>query len=145
MEVLHKISANLERLNTSGILFKAMSENPILSKLAIQLNQENQLQHGLTANDGFLGNYSKASVEVFGKSPGPIQLKDTGAFYDSFHVVLSEDGFIINADGEKDGENLFVKYGQDITGLDETSLAIFRSRLIPYVRKIIINEILKGV
>lgn len=145
MEALKRLARNFIALDVDRIMFKTMTDNPILEKLAIQLNQTRQLKFGLTANNDFLGDYSAGSVEHYGKSPGPIQLHDTGEFYDSFEVVLQDDGFFIDAEGQKDDTNLFTEYGQDITGLNDENLTIFIGRLIPLVQRTIIKMMFRNV
>jgi len=137
MEALKRLAKNFIALDVDKIMFKTMTDNPILEKLAIQLNQKRQLKFGLTANNDFLGEYADGS--------GPIELHDTGAFYDSFEVILEEGGFFIDADGQKDDKNLFTEYGQDITGLNEENLTIFIGRLIPLVQKTILKMMFKNV
>ena len=141
MEALKKLARNFIALDTKEILFRTMANNPQLEKLAIKLNQEKQLRFGLTADDDFIGEYSATSVNVFGKEPGPIQLKDSGDFYKSFQVILLDDGFVIDADGQKEDTNLFTKYGQDITGLNDENLTIFIDALIPKISEAIIRRI----
>jgi hypothetical protein len=147
MEELKKLAENFMQLNEKNILFRAMVDNPQLEKLAVKLNQK-QLQDGKTANDRNLPNYSKTSVEVYGKEPGPMTLKDTGDFYDSFDVILLEDGFVIDADSLKTDAlggttDLFIKYGQDITGLNDENLSIFVEALIPKVQEAILKLIFR--
>jgi hypothetical protein len=127
-------------------MFRTISNNPQLEKLAIKLNQDKQLKFGLTADGDFLGNYSTSSVRDYGKEPGPIQLKDTGAFYKSFQVILLDDGFLIDADEVKTDDsgqttNLFTRYGQDVTGLNDENLSIFISELVPKIGEGIIYRI----
>ena len=146
MELLKKIANNFIALDTKEILFRTVSNNPQLEKLAIKLNQDKQLKFGLTADGDFLGDYSKTSVEVYGKEPGPIQLYDGGDFYKSFQVILLDDGFLIDADGMKTDDsgqttNLFTKYGQDITGLNDENLTIFIAALRPKIADAIIRRI----
>ena len=146
MELLKKIANNFIALDSKEILFRTVSNNPQLEKLAIKLNQDRQLRFGLTANDDYLGDYSKTSVEVYGKEAGPIQLYDGGDFYKSFQVILLDDGFLIDADGMKTDEsgqttNLFTKYGQDITGLNDENLTIFIAALRPKIADAIIRRI----
>lgn len=145
MEALEIMLCNFLALDVNKIMFKTMSDNPILEKLAIQLNQEKQLKFGLTANDGFLGEYSDVSIEIFGKDPGPIQLKESGIWYDSFEVILQEDGFFIDALEERGDTNLFVEFGEDITGLNDDSLDFFIGRLIPLIEQTILKMIFRNV
>ena len=146
MEALKELARKFIALNEKEILFRAIANNPKLEKLAIKLNQENQLKFGKTADGDYLGDYSATSVNVFGKEPGPIQLKDTGDFYESFQVILLDDGFLIDADGMKTDDsgkttNLFTKYGQDITGLNDENLSIFIVALKPKIVEAIIRSI----
>jgi len=145
MEALERMIKNFLALDPNKILIKTMSDNPILEKLAIQLVQRKQLDFGLTGDGHFLGEYSAVSVEVFGKEPGPINLDDTGEFRDSFEVVLVDEGFFINADGQKEDTNLFVEFGSDITKLNEDNLSTFIDRLVPLMQKAIIELMFKNV
>lgn len=152
MEALKKMLNNFLLLEQSDIFFRTMNNNPQLQKLAVKLNQE-QLRQGTTANDRKLPNYSETSVKVFGKEPGPIQLYDTGDFYKSFEVILKDDGFIIDGDGLKTDDSqgisittdLFVVYGEDITGLNDENLSKFVERLLPKVQETILKLILQNV
>ena len=146
MELLKKIANNFIALDSKEILFRTVSNNPQLEKLAIKLNQDKQLKFGLTADGDFLGDYSTSSVRDYGKEPGPIQLYDGGAFYKSFQVILLDDGFLIDADGMKTDDsgqttNLFTKYGEDITGLNDENLSIFIVALKPKIAEAIIRRI----
>ena len=58
----------------------------------------------------------------------PYTLYDTGEFYSSFYLVVTNDSFIIDADPIKTDENgdvtnLFNEYGEGIVGLNEESRA----------------------
>jgi hypothetical protein len=145
MEALIRLSKNFLALRPKKILVKTMSENPILEKLAIQLVQKRQLEFGTTGNANFLGNYSAASVVHYGKDEGPIQLYDEGDFYESFEIVFVDNGFFINADGQKEDTNLFTEFGLDITKLNEANLTIFIERLIPVLINTIIKMMFRGV
>lgn len=152
MEALKKMLNNFLSLQRNDIFFRTMSNNPQLKKLAVKLNQE-QLRQGKTANERTLPDYSETSVKVFGKEPGPIQLYDTGEFYKSFEVILQDDGFIIDGDGLKTDDSqgisittdLFVVYGQDITGLNDENLSKFAIMLLPKVQETILKLILQNV
>lgn len=120
-----------------------MSENPFLRDVVTDLNTNHQLKFGLYSDGTFLPDYSDTSVVVYGKEPGPIKLKDTGAFYKSFEVILTDDGFWITADDKKtEGgvtTELFQVYGNEVAGLTDENLEEFEKQLIPKI----INEITK--
>lgn len=123
MEALTNLLRQFMMLDTNIVLFKTISDNPFLRDVVTDLNTNKQLRFGLTADGGVLPDYSDTSVNLYGKEPGPIQLKDTGAFYKSFEVILTDDGFWITADDEKTENGvttrLFQKYGVygEIAGL----------------------------
>jgi len=145
MEALKTLINNALALDSTSIMVTVLSDNPIVEKLAIQLVQRRQLKFGITGDDHFLGEYSAASVLFYGKEEGPIQLKDTGEFYESMEMVLTDDGFFINADGQKDDTNLFIEYGSDITKLNDKNFSIFIDRLVLYIQEAIIKMLFKNV
>ena len=141
MEALFKMIRNIENLSAGRVFFLVFSET-INQKLIIQLNQENQLQFGILADEKLLDFYSKTSVDVYGKPSGKRwTLKDTGDFYDSFDIVqVTEKDLTINADSVKDDVDLS-EYGK-ILGLTEESRLILKDKIIGQVQEIILNEIL---
>lgn len=141
MEVLFKLINNIKNLDKGQLFFVLFSEN-INQKLIIQLNQDNQLQFGILADDGLLPFYSQTSVDKFGKPSGKRwTLFDTGEFYDSFDIVKVTPEFAeLYADSMKEDVDL-ADYGA-ILGLNEESFAILRDKLIPQIQEIILNEIL---
>ncbi len=141
MDRLFQVIRNIESLDTGKLFFVLFSEK-INQKLIIQLNQENQLQFGILADDKELPFYSKTSVDVYGKPSGKRwTLKDTGDFYDSFDIVqVTKKDLTIYADSVKGGIDLS-EYGA-ILGLNEESFEILRDKLIPQIQEIILNEIL---
>jgi hypothetical protein len=57
-----------------------------------------QLSKGQTSKDGELPYYSKNSVEIFHKRPGPWTLKDTGSLYESLEIEdINDTGWKITA------------------------------------------------
>jgi hypothetical protein len=98
----------------------------------IRLNTIDQLfDEGIKADGTYLPDYSRTSVEVYGKPDGHIQLKDTGVFYRSFVVKVDAKGYEIIADTQKENVDLSVKYGLDILGLTDENM-------------IVVNEMLKN-
>lgn len=141
MDALLKMIKNIENLSVGRVFFLVFSET-INQKLIIQLNQENQLQFGILADEKELPFYSKTSVDVYGKPSGKRwTLKDTGDFYDSFDIVqVTEKDLTINADSVKEDVDLS-EYGK-ILGLTEESRLILKDKIIGQVQEIILNEIL---
>lgn len=100
----------------------------------IRLNTIDQLfEEGIKSDGTYLPDYSKTSVEVYGKQDGHIQLKESGVFYRSFVVKVNNDGFEIVADTSKGislQDDLAVRYGIDILGLTEENHNIITKLLI---------------
>jgi hypothetical protein len=92
----------------------------------IRLNTIDQLFDEGERSDGtFLPNYSRRSVEEFGKPEGHIKLKDTGRFYQSFRVKADKFGFFIAADDESVyDEPLTEVYGENILGLTDENMRV---------------------
>jgi hypothetical protein len=143
MEVLFKLINNIKNLDKGQLFFVLFSEN-INQKLIIQLNQDNQLQFGILADDGLLPFYSVSTEVSSGgrkKTSQRWTLFDTGEFYDSFDIVKVTPEFAeLYADSMKNDVDL-ADYGA-ILGLNEESFAILRDKLIPQIQQIILNEIL---
>jgi len=144
MDALKNILNNFLKLENGTVLFYTMDKNPFLQDLVAELNTKGQLYAGLLADGGQLPDYSRASVEMFGKRPGPIKLFNTGEFWKSWNIELTLNGFFIDADAEKpDGTNLFIKYAEygDVLGLTDKNTDIFIQQLIPQI----INEIIESI
>ena len=107
----------------------------------IRLNTEDQLfDDGIRSDSSSLPDYSDASVNIYGKRPGPMTLKDTGAFYQSFFVKVDSSGIIINADTVKEDTDL-LKYGEKILGLTEENLGLLRQLLVMNYREFLRDKI----
>ena len=74
--------------------------------------------------------------------PSHIDLFDTGDFYESFEVKVMSDGFLIEADTIKDGEDLRVRWGNDILGLTDFSISELGKAIQPKVLSYILDSLL---
>lgn len=96
----------------------------------IRLNQEQLYEEGIDSEGFELDNidniytlpgvYSQFTVQIKrekGQRFDHITLRDTGAFYDSFRVIVDRDAFTLDANDLKDGTHLFHVYGDDVMGL----------------------------
>jgi len=97
-----------------------------LRDFIIELNQDQLFEKGQTSTGRSLGEYSAFTIKLKqekGQRIDHVTLKDTGEFYETFHIVVAQDGsyFEIIGDGDKDDKNLFDVYGEDVVGLDEES------------------------
>jgi hypothetical protein len=143
MQELYNIANRMLSLNNSYLLVTTMSKNPSLKKLVTDLNTKKQLEYGELSNGEVLPNYSFNSQVFFGKPDKPIQLKDTGEFWRSFDVVLADDGFYINADGDKGDVDLFVKYSENVAGLNDKNMIIFIDALLIQFYNVILTFLTK--
>lgn len=72
----------------------------LIGAIAEDLNTE-QLSEGLRSNGSILPEYSDVSVEVYGKEPGPMTIKDTGDFYKSIEVKANSNQIELISTDEK--------------------------------------------
>lgn len=101
---------------------------------------------GVNDLDKVIGYYSLNTQKLDSrkKAGSHYTLNDTGDFINSIAIQVGNDFFKVNADGQKDNENLFDKYnkgGADIIGLTTDNLAIVKEMLkdkfIEYVRELL--------
>jgi len=113
----------------------------------IRLNTIDQLfDEGLKSDGSYLPDYSKASIEIYGKEDGHIKLKDTGEFYRSFVVKVDPKGMEIIADtakGTTAKDDLVNRYGINILGLTEENNNVIVDALINKYVEYLENELLR--
>lgn len=59
--------------------------------------------------------YSEVTIEIKKRKNQPtnrVTLFDTGDFYKTFNIIATDKAFIIEADDDKNGDNLFDKYDE---------------------------------
>jgi hypothetical protein len=117
------IPAALEHIATT--LRKIQQDLPALIGEVIEDNEREiaqmnveQLQEGQRSDGSVLPNYSIASVQKFGKRPGPMTLENTGAFYRGIRVRASKTFAEIIGTDPKTGM-LEARYDLTIIGLSE--------------------------
>ena len=94
---------------------------PIVQAQIVDLN-EAQMDKGIDAKGMFIGNYSNTSVTKYGKTPGPITLKDTGETRGSMKVVNGNESFVITANTDLHGKDLTYLFTPSL-GLTPESMA----------------------
>lgn len=104
--------------------------------------QHDQLQKGLDGNGDIIGLYSIKTEQINPQKVAgtPYTLYDTGKFYKSMNVEVFDDYFETLSDHIKQGikrVDLYVKYGEEIVGLDDESLTnlseLLKEKYINYV------------
>lgn len=71
-----------------------------------------------------------------------VTLFDTGEFYNSFSVTAEKDGFVIFADTIKENNDLRKRWGPDILGLTDESIAELSEQLIEKFSMLIKQKLL---
>lgn len=138
MLAVQKIFANIKKLDQNKILVSVLNQKAVKDFIIFQ-NTENQLRLGLDSKDDLFGLYSTFSYASFKqRNPGrkakfgTVDLHLTGQFYRSFMIdVLTDGGFIIDADTDKGDNDLAERYGQDIIGLTDRSFEEFIDFILP--------------
>jgi len=140
----YQLLTRLYELKKLDILDEVVDAN--IKFAMAELNRE-QLNEGSRADGTSLPDYSPTSVNVYGKTPGPIKLFDTGAFHESIIVIASNNTYRFLSSPLKRDEmtgkitNLKEVYGNEIIGLDKQSLDKIRTqvkeRIHGYLRKLL--------
>lgn len=68
-------------------------------------------------------------------------LLDTGEYYDSYTLTLSNGFFVINSDPQKEKNNLENKYGKNLEGLQDKNL----QKIIDVIREKFIQEVRRKI
>lgn len=117
-------------------LFVEIDKN---KELIASLNRK-QLRAGLRADDTEIKPYYRNLI--YKGKLRPVDLKNTGAFYDSIQVTVLDDGIEIDATDSKTQE-LQAKYGKKILGLSVDNKRLLLYRLIPNVNANLIKWLQK--
>lgn len=134
-----------EELDTGEIAKKIVRDN---DNILIDMNAQDQLYakgvNRLGVRIDEYQPYRPLTIQVKIEKRQPydrVTLKDTGEFYDSFYVETAEDRFYIKASDEKTNW-LIKKYGAEILGLTNDSLAEFINDYVKYEAYNRVKEIL---
>jgi hypothetical protein len=144
MEVLKTFLKNFIRELNVNRLMKEIMKDERLKAYVIELNQEQLYEQGADSKGNQLEPYTFATMNIKrkkGQVYNRTTLKDTGKFYKSFRIIVQSDGFIIQANGQKEEMNLFDRYGIDILGLNEVNMYQFQQILAREIRTKIIQAI----
>lgn len=120
---------------------------PTNKREILDLIREDQLRSkGIDGTGDIIGTYSLTTSFI---NPDkafntPYTLFDTGKFYKSMFIRVMSDQFTVNADGQKDDDNLFDKYGDEIIQFTDENLdkikAIIRKSYLDYIRRILFGS-----
>lgn len=131
-EAVRDLRERIKSINLNGIAERALQVNQ--GEIS-DLNRE-QLQEGITSTGGFLPDYSPASVNMFGKEPGPIKLKDTGDYYEGIIPMFSDTSFdLMGTDIKTDMlEKRYSRYGNPV-GLTDENISDLGQIILPDVQR----------
>ena len=145
---LDDIIENVKGLDVNQALAFSISK-PNIQFFILELNRRRQLFfQGIDAEGKLLssigGNYTLFTLQQKqGTRPvnaaNLINLFDTGDFYDSFRIILQEDGFLIEANTIKEGTDLQDRWGDELLGLTDDSREVLIEKIQPDI-----VEYLKG-
>jgi hypothetical protein len=118
---------------------------PKTRKEIIDLVRESQLRaEGINSKGDVIGLYSFATQLASNgrKQQGDhYTFDDTGEFFRSMFLRVLSNSFTIVADGQKEDENILVKYGDEIIALTDENFErvkiMVRKAYIDYVRRIL--------
>jgi|SRR5215216_2856308 len=131
---MQDLIALLDRLKSATVelqekdLLKIVENN---KDTLIDLNLS-QLMQGRNSAGQSLGNYASKEYADFKRTLNPlgvIDLKLEGDFHAGFYVEASKFPVVIDSADEKTNE-LGIKYGEDIFGLDQKNQAIFQAEIL---------------
>jgi hypothetical protein len=153
MKRITDIIKKVESLNINFFINTILKDSKIQGFI-LDLNRENQLfNQGIDANKKKLKTFgaSITGKEVYaaktilikeakGQPTDRVTLKDTGAFYESFKIIINEMDFEISANTMKDGTDL-MDYGE-ILGLTDESLQLLIEKIKALIVPMVLNRVL---
>lgn len=146
---LRKIAEKTKALKVNAFAQIIFSDNEAKAEV-IRLNTDEQLfNKGVDSTSTPLDQIGlpyAAKTVLIKKDQGlpfdRVTLFDTGEFYESFRVEAEKDGIVIFADTIKGGEDLRERWGNDIIGLTDESIAELVLFVRDYVKENFVNILL---
>ena len=131
-------------INLEKRAFKLVFNTSEIKNKIIYLNTIEQLFKKGEDSEGLeLYPFYAQSTILYKKEKGQrydhVTLNDSGAFYKTFEVIVSDDYFLINADPNKGDNDLLDIYGEDVLGLTEES----KAEIMVLAYKVLGEKILK--
>jgi hypothetical protein len=120
-----ELVAKLDIINELNLWLASAGDESVLETVA-EL-QRDQLRQGERPDGTNFDDYSPASVNIFGKTPGPITWEDSGYFYKNIQALVKPDEIQILNEGTIDevtGQriDLELKFDEQIIGLQHDSV-----------------------
>lgn len=144
LKKLEKLLQTLQK-QLPKIVEKAVRKN---KDYILWLNQS-QLKAGLDSDDRTLGTYAIETIRLKESNPKRtltgynISLYDTGSFHNKMKLAVKDMILTIDS-GDKKRDMLTHFYGENILGLDETSINLLIEKIMPEIINEI-SELINGV
>lgn len=140
---IYEFCERVKMLNEVDIWINSFDDATI--KKIIDWIKISQLENeGIDDLGRVIGTYSYATEKITNgrkKAGDPYNLHDTGYFLQTLTVHVFNDYFLTDADGQKENENLFDKFGDGIIGLSDENLEklilVLKDNMLNYARKIL--------
>lgn len=133
---LHRLLRNGSLLYDS-VAWVEVIDTSVKQRILYWIQQKQLYEEGIDENDAIIGTYSSftESLHPDKKAGTHYTLLLTGAFYDSMHIKVEPTAIDIYANGQKDDDNLFEKYGKGIIGLTTENKDKLSDELLPKYQK----------
>lgn len=136
---IRNIANSVVRLDINDILYDIWSEEDV-QEFIIELNTKNQLfERGIDSDERDLGEYAPFTKQIKQDKGLPfdrVTLYDDGDFYESFVIIPTNKGFIIDADTtSKYDKDLLTEWGKEILGLTDESKAKLRRKVVERLKQ----------
>ena len=129
MVTINTLKKRLEAVNVDEVVHQTLE---VTKDFTADLQVEQQLS-GISADGTPMPDYSRTSVEVFGKPAGPIRLRETGAFQSAVFVRVNADTRTFYSTDNKTEmlERRYGKQNKEIFGLSEKFASEDRQHIEP--------------
>ncbi|CAB4128604.1 hypothetical protein UFOVP104_54 [uncultured Caudovirales phage] len=144
--ILYKYYKKAKLLKELDAWYKSFDTNT--KEFVLDLVQNKQLKDkGVDGKGEIIGTYSYATEKITKgrKQQGDhFTLEDTGYFFNSMDVEVTDALLYITGDGKKGKDNLYSKYGDYITTLTDENIKllqeIIKKKYIEYVQRVLLSD-----
>lgn len=127
--------------------FYAMSDKAFQDWIVGLIREDQLIDKGIDGDGNVIGYYSPATEAITNgrkRAGDPYNLYDTGAFHKSIFITVMRDSFIVEGNGNKGDDDLFVKFGDEIIGITDENMdrvaAILADKYREYIIKVLLDN-----
>jgi hypothetical protein len=134
------------RLLSDAVEWLKVFDAPTKEMIVNWVRYDQLRDKGIDGHGEVIGYYSYVTelINPEKKANTPYTLEDTGAFYESMYLRVLSDAIIVEANPIKGQDNLYFKYGEEITGLTDENIAklreVVKEKYINQFRKILFGN-----